>query len=122
MIVLRLRQLREEKGVNQVDVAQHLNISRVTYSQYETGKRQMTYETLDLLAEYYCASVDYLLGRTDERGALRPNEAALLNKYALLDERGRMSVDAVVEHEMSLVQQKSGTTSSTSTSVQGKAG
>ena len=104
MIALRLRQLREEKGVNQVDVAQHLNISRVAYSQYETGKRQMNYETLDMLAEYYCASVDYLLGRKEERGALRPGEAALVHKYALLDDRGRMSVDAVLEHELSLAQ------------------
>ena len=106
MIVLRLRQLREEKGVNQVEVAQHLNISRVTYSQYETGKRQMNYEALDLLAGYFCASIDYLLGRTDVRGALRTNEIALLRNYALLDERGRMSVDAVLENEMSFVQRK----------------
>jgi len=100
MIALRLRQLREEKGVNQVEVAQHLNISRVAYSQYETGKRQMNYESLDLLAGYFCVSVDYLLGRIDERGALRPDEAALLNKYALLDERGRMGVNATLEHEI----------------------
>ncbi|MCL2105945.1 MAG: helix-turn-helix domain-containing protein [Oscillospiraceae bacterium] len=106
MIALRLRQLREEKGVNQVDVAQHLNISRVTYSQYETGKRQMNYESLDLLAGYFCVSVDYLLGRTDERGALRPNEEALLRSYDLMDERGRMNVNATVAHEMSLVQRK----------------
>jgi transcriptional regulator with XRE-family HTH domain len=106
MIALRLHQLREEKGVNQVDVAQHLNISRVTYSQYETGKRQMNYEALDLLAGYFCVSVDYLLGRAAERGALRPNEAALLRGYALMDERGRGNVDAVVEHEMSLVKRK----------------
>ena len=104
MIALRLRQLREEKGVNQVDVAQHLNISRVAYSQYETGKRQMNYETLDMLAEYYCASVDYLLGRKEDRGAVRPGEAALLHNYALLDERGRMSVNALLEHELSLMQ------------------
>ncbi|MDR3314824.1 MAG: helix-turn-helix domain-containing protein [Oscillospiraceae bacterium] len=74
MIAIRLRLLREEMQVNQVDVARHLRITREAYSMYETGKRQMNYESLDLLADYFCVSVDYLLGRTAERGALRPAE------------------------------------------------
>ena len=119
MIALRLRQLRAEKGVNQVDVAQHLNISRVTYSQYETGKRQMNYESLDLLAAYFGVSVDYLLGRKEERGVLRPGETALLRKYTQLDERGRMSVDVLLEHELSLVQSQE---SASSISAKSKAG
>jgi len=104
MIALRLRELREEKQVNQADVAQYLNITREAYSMYETGKRQMNYESLDLLAEYFCVSVDFLLGRKQERGALRPNEAELLQKYARLDERGRKSVEALLAHEASLAQ------------------
>lgn len=106
MIELRLRQLREEKQVNQIDVAQHLNITRGAYSMYEIGKRQMSIEMLVLLADYFKVSVDYLLGRKNERGTLRPDEASLLSKYALLDERGRMSVNALLEHELSLAQPK----------------
>jgi len=103
MIVLRLRQLREEKHVTQADVAQQLNITREAYSMYESGKRQMNYESLDLLAAYFTVSVDYLLGRKDDRGALRPDEAALVRNYALLDARGRTNVDAMIKHELSLV-------------------
>jgi len=103
MIILRLRQLREEKRVTQADVAQQLNITREAYSMYESGKRQMNYESLDLLATYFNVSVDYLLGRKDDRGALRPDEAALVRNYASLDERGRMNVDAIMRHELSLV-------------------
>lgn len=104
MISLNLRQLRIEKRVNQAEVAQHLNITREAYSMYESGKRQMNYEALDLLAEYFCVSVDFLLGRVNERNVLSQNEAALIRKYALLDKRGRMSVDSVIEHELSFVQ------------------
>jgi len=107
MIALRLRQLRDEKGVNQSDVAEYLSISRTAYSLYESGKRQMNYATLDMLADYYCVSVDYLLGRKSERGALRTGEAALIHKYAQLDERGRMSVDALLAHELRLAQNSS---------------
>lgn len=106
MIDLRLRQLREEKQVNQLVVAQHLNITREAYSMYETGKRQMNYEALDFLAEYFNVSIDYLLGRKEDRGTFRPSEVTLIQKYALLDERGRLSVNAVLEHELSLVQKQ----------------
>ena len=34
---------------------------------YENGKLQMTYETMSVLADYFGTSVDYLLGRTDEK-------------------------------------------------------
>ena len=103
MIALRLRQLREEKRVNQIDIAQHLNITREAYSMYETGKRQMNYESLDLLADYFGVSVDYLLGRKED--SPKQDEAELLRKYALLDERGRASVNALLEHEVSVMLQ-----------------
>ncbi len=37
------------------------------YSEYEIGKRLIPIETLDKLADYYDTSIDYLVGRTDER-------------------------------------------------------
>ena len=46
-----------------------------------------------------------MLVRKEERGTVRPDEAILIQKYALLDKRGRMNVSAVLEHEFSLSQQ-----------------
>ena len=64
---LRLRDLREDQDKTQEFMASLLGCSQQTYSRYESGKVHMTYETMDRLADYYGTSVDYLLGRTDER-------------------------------------------------------
>lgn len=42
-----------------------LNISQNAISQYETGIREASYDTLIAIADYFNVSIDYLLGRTD---------------------------------------------------------
>lgn len=66
-MILRLRDIREDQDRTQKQMAEYLGCSQQTYSRYEAGKAQMTYETLDRLADYFDTSVDYLLGRTDQR-------------------------------------------------------
>ena len=51
--------------MTQVELSRRLNIGQNTYSQYETGKREVPLETLILLAEIYDTSLDYLVGLTD---------------------------------------------------------
>ncbi len=63
----RLKELRSLKGVNQNDVAAYLNVDRSTYGKYETGDSAPDYDKLVMLANYYDVSVDYLLGRTNNR-------------------------------------------------------
>ncbi len=63
----RLKEIREEKGLKQIDVAKVLNITQVQYSRYETGLRLMPIDKLAKLAEFYNTSIDYLLYKTDER-------------------------------------------------------
>ena len=62
---LRLRELREQVSSTQQEIADMLNIQQNTYSQYETGQRQISLEVLVKLAEYYDVSIDYILNRTD---------------------------------------------------------
>lgn len=64
---MRLRDIREDSDLKQVNVASALRISQSTYSQYENGKRQLPLDLLIQLAIYYDTSTDYLLGLTDER-------------------------------------------------------
>lgn len=59
---MRLKELREENGVSQKQIAEYLNIKQNTYSQYETGKRQLPIEILIKLARYYNVTTDYILG------------------------------------------------------------
>jgi len=59
----RLRFLRAQKGLSQAETARRLNINRITYGQYETGRRHPDYETLQKIADFFNCSLDYLLGR-----------------------------------------------------------
>ena len=62
---MRIRDLREDNDLTQQQVADYLNIRQNTYSQYETGSRQLPVEILVALADLYKTSTDYLLGITD---------------------------------------------------------
>ena len=64
---MRLRALREDQDLTQQVVADYLHIRQNTYSQYETGQRQLPLELLVALALYYHTSTDYILELTDQR-------------------------------------------------------
>lgn len=63
----RLRFLRNEKGESLEKIANYLNVTMQTISNYETEKRDMTPDTILKLAEYFNVSTDYLLGKSDIR-------------------------------------------------------
>ena len=67
MYFQRLRDLREDKDVNQSQVAELLHTSQTVYSRYERGSRTIPVEHLMILADFYGVSVDYILGRTNVR-------------------------------------------------------
>lgn len=62
---MRLKQLRESKGISQMKLALDLSINQNSISRYETGVREADYKTLIMLADYFDVSIDYLLERTD---------------------------------------------------------
>ena len=64
---MRLRDLREDSDLTQNQIADYLCIRQNTYSQYETGHRQVPIDVLIALAEIYKTSTDYLLGLTDQK-------------------------------------------------------
>ncbi len=61
----RIRDLREDKDLNQTEVAKMLGMSQTGYSKYETGENDIPTEILIKLARFYNVSVDYILERTD---------------------------------------------------------
>ena len=61
----RIRDLREDKDINQTEIAKYLGMSQTGYSKYETGERDIPTAILIKLADFYGVSVDYLLGRTN---------------------------------------------------------
>ena len=73
---MRIRDLREDHDLTQQQVADYLKIRQNTYSQYETGARQMPLEVLTALAALYKTSTDYLLGLTDQKVPYPPKKKA----------------------------------------------
>lgn len=67
MIKERLKQLRHEKGLNQRELAKDLKLSTSTIGMYEAGQRTPDAETLKRTADYFNTTVDYLLGRSNNR-------------------------------------------------------
>ena len=63
---LRIRDAREDRDLNQTQVAEYLGINQRTYSNYETEKREMPMKHYRKLALFYRTSVDYLIGLTDD--------------------------------------------------------
>ena len=65
-----IRSLRVDVCMTQQQVAEYLNVKQNTYSQYEIGVLNYPIDVLCRLADLYQVSVDYLLGRTDEKNAV----------------------------------------------------
>ncbi len=64
---MRVKDLREDADITQMQVAKYLNIKQNTYSQYETGLRQPSLDTLKKMALFFETSTDYILELTDEK-------------------------------------------------------
>ena len=64
MVYVRIRELREDHDLRQVDIAKMLNMSQTGYSKYETGENDIPTSVLIALADFYRVNIDYLLGRT----------------------------------------------------------
>lgn len=67
----RLRDLREDRDLNQQELADLLNVSQTTYSRYESGALDIPSTSLIKLAQYYNTSIDYLVGLTDNNQPYR---------------------------------------------------
>ena len=63
--LVRLSELRNEKGWSQEGVASILEIQRPQYTLYEQGKREIPVKYLRTLARVYNVSIDYIVGETD---------------------------------------------------------
>ncbi len=57
-----IRDLREDHDYRQKAVAEYLNVSQQTYSNYENGRREIPVWVVPALAKLYKVSTDYLLG------------------------------------------------------------
>ncbi|MBC3797377.1 helix-turn-helix domain-containing protein [Acetobacterium tundrae] len=64
MIGTRLKELRKDMNLTQVELSQALSISRSSLSLYEINKREPDCETVNKIADFFDVSLDYLYGRS----------------------------------------------------------
>lgn len=90
MAKMKLRELRENEKLTQLQFARNVGLNSMTYSNYENEKREPTIETLIRIADYYGVSLDYLCNHITENhkivSYLTQNQRDILEKIALLDD------------------------------------
>ena len=67
----RIQDLRVDSDLSQRQLGEILHISQRSYSHYETGSRGIPIEMLIRLADYYDTTIDYLVGRTDNKAPVK---------------------------------------------------
>lgn len=87
----RIRDLREDMDLRQIDVAKATGIDQKTLSNYETGKTNPDSFAIIKLADFFGVSADYLLGRTPEHTPDTQNIISRLSK--IQDELDKITSD-----------------------------
>lgn len=81
-----LRELREARGISQLELGCTLGFSQQLISKWELGTAKLKVDALQALADFYGVSTDYILGRESEAAAqaweywkrLTPEQATLI--------------------------------------------
>lgn len=63
----RIRDLRRDANMTGGELGEKMGVSKVTVSAWENGTNYPNQETLNKIADYFNVSLDYLMGRTDEK-------------------------------------------------------
>ena len=128
----RLKQLRKEKRMTQIQLAQALGVSSGTVAMWETGKRKPQFETLNKLCDLFDQHLSYLIGSSDtptpetrteedidQLGSwiVQEDYEDVLRKYVLLDEFGRRSVESLIRSELARCQEQATLNSGNGVSV-----
>lgn len=95
----RLKDLRKQAGLTQVEVAEKLGISQPAYASWERGAKKPTQENLVKIAQILNVSVDYLVGNSEEKADELENIELLfrMNSKGLTDEEKKVFKKELIE-------------------------
>lgn len=95
----RLKTLRKEAGLTQVDVAEKLGISQPAYASWERGVKKPTQENLVKIAHILDVSIDYLVGNSVEKSDELGNIELLfrMNSKGLTEEEKEIFKKELIE-------------------------
>ncbi|MEI2428528.1 helix-turn-helix domain-containing protein, partial [Priestia megaterium] len=63
----RIRELRKERKMTLRDLSDELSIPFTTLGNYEREDRRPSFETFESIADYFNVSIDYLVGRREQK-------------------------------------------------------
>lgn len=103
-VLPNLKALRKETGISQQRLAETLGISQQSVNQYENHNIEPDIDTLSRLADYFHTTVDYIIGRTNNRwpvdsardARLNPDETEIIRLYRQLGQSDRDCVAHVL--------------------------
>lgn len=104
----RIKDLREDKDMKQIEIAALLNVGLSTYQRYERGELRIYLDTSIELADFYKVSLDYIAGRTNDKKGLTKSELSddetqIIKIYRSLSENGKGKIierlEVVAEQE-----------------------
>ena len=95
----RLKELRKQAHLTQVELASKLGIVQSSYADWERGKKKPTQENLVKIAQILNVSVDYLVGNSEERTDELDNIELLfrMNSKGLTDEEKKVFKKELIE-------------------------
>lgn len=115
MLAQRLKQLRAENQMTQVQLAEKLGVSKGTVAMWETDKRSPNFDALADLSELFDRRIDYILGYSDDPSSPKPTDEEMnqmelwaaedcfhetIMAYLRLDEYGKNAVEALIANEL----------------------
>lgn len=101
----RLKRLRREAGFKSARAfAEHAGMSVSAYTSYEQGRSNMNLLVAAKIADLLGCTLDEMAGRDVPLDPipLTPDDVALVERYRSLDDRGRESVDSMIETQRAL--------------------
>jgi len=89
----RLKELRQEKGIKQTELARILSVGQQAISKYETGKLDIGTDTIAALCEIFGVTSDYLLGISSQRSHMISDaDYAIIEAYHAADDDAKAIV------------------------------
>ena len=95
----RLKELRKKANLTQVEVAKKLGISQPAYASWERGVKKPTQDNLVKIVQVLNASVDYLVGNSEEKSDELDNIELLfrMNSKGLTEEEKKIFKKELIE-------------------------
>ena len=85
----KIVQLRKYHELSQNELSERIGINRSVLNRIEKGTRPVRDDELEIFADYFNVSTDYLLGRNSEVISLSQKQTSLLEMFDCLNEEGK---------------------------------